>query len=57
MALQILTLQDGRTLEVDAPLGATKEELAEAANRELAQSVGDRRRMLEERERRTARER
>jgi len=57
MALQILTLQDGRTLEVDAPLGATKEELAEAANRELALSVGDRRRMLEERERRTARER
>ena len=50
MALQTLTLRDGRTLEVDAPLGATKEELAQAANRELAMSVGDRRRMLLARE-------
>ena len=54
MALQTLTLRDGRTLEVDAPLGATKEELAQAANRELAMSVGDRRRMLLARERSAA---
>ena len=57
MALQTLTLRDGRTLEVDAPIGATKEELAQAANRELAMSVGDRRRMLRARERRAAEER
>jgi len=57
MALQTLTLQDGRTLEVDAPIGATKEELAQAANRELAMGVGDRRRMLRARERSAAEER
>ena len=60
MALQTLTLRDGRTLEVDAPIGASKEILAEIANRQLSSqrtSARDRRLAVESQARKQEEER
>jgi len=60
MALQTLTLRDGRTLEVDAPVGASKEVLAQIASRQLSLQSTDyreERRAAEERARREGEER
>lgn len=60
MALQTLTLRDGRTLEVDAPVGASKEVLAQIASRQLSLQSTDyreERRAAEERARREQEER